>query len=209
MPLIQSLKALGSVESITACNSPASYAATTAWATSAKLSSTTFLAPSDANVSSSGYPSSGMTSFSASFTSSKDCATISTAALANGESAAFTSDASLSAAPTILCIVSGSRARRCWPFIQLNFVLSNTAPLFVIRSSANLSQSSSTVKISCSVPSFHPRRLKKLTIASLRYPSSLKSPTEVAPWRLESLDLSGARIKLMCPKEGIGNPSAL
>lgn len=41
-----------------------------------------------------------------------------------------------------------------------------------------------------------------------RNPSSRNSPTEVAPCRLDSLDLSGARIRDTWPNTGVGKPSA-
>ena len=69
------------------------------------------------------------------------------------------------------------------PFIQDSLVLSNTAPLLVMRPSEKACVSSPRLYISRSEPSpsFHPSSARKLVIASGRYPSSRNSPTDVAP----------------------------
>ena len=65
------------------------------------------------------------------------------------------------------------------------------------------------LKISFSVPSFQPNRARKLSMAWGRKPCWRNSPRLVAPCRLLSLLLSGARIRLTWLNCGCLHPIAL
>ena len=69
--------------------------------------------------------------------------------------------------------------------------------------------SSSRVKISSSVPGDQPRKARKFTNASGRYPSSRYAVIAVCDLRLLILLRSGLRMSGMCPKRGSRYPRAL
>src|SRR5713101_2223170 len=85
---------------------------------------------------------------------------------------------------------------------------SKTALVRLTPSSENFSSKSLVSRNSSSPPALQPSSARKLRKASGRKPSARYMLTSVAPWRLESRDLSGPRISGTCAKTGGSAPSA-
>src|SRR3989338_10469681 len=96
----------------------------------------------------------------------------------------------------LIFLISSSLVYFCKYFLlnQLSFSILKIGLFLLSRSRENSRMSSSIVKSSLSPLGDQPKRARKLTRASGRYPSSMYSITDRAPCLLESFFLSGPKI---------------